>query len=41
MKTMVVREYARLTTGYAEASLNQATITPSAFEWLCNLSASF
>jgi len=41
MKSVVVREYARLTTDPVEATLDQATITPSAFEWLCNLSASF
>lgn len=41
MKTIVVREYARLTTDQVEATLDQATITPSAFEWLCNLAAGF
>ena len=41
MKTVVVREYARLTTDPVEATLDQATISPSAFEWLCNLSAGF
>lgn len=41
MKIVVVREYARLTTDQIEATLDQATITVSAFEWLCNLSAGF
>ena len=41
MKSVVVREYARLTTDSVDASLDQATIEPSAFEWLCNLAASF
>lgn len=41
MKTVVVREYARLTTDDVPASLDQATVTSSAFEWLCNLAAGF
>lgn len=41
MKTIVVREFARLTTDVVEATLDQATVTDSAFEWLCNLSAGF
>lgn len=41
MKTVVVREYARLTTDTVAPSLDQATITPSAFDWLCNLAAGF
>lgn len=41
MKTIVVREYARLTTVPVQATLDQATIPISAFEWLCNLSAGF
>lgn len=41
MKTVVVREYARLTTDDVSTSLDQATVTPSAFEWLCNLAAGF
>jgi 5-methylcytosine-specific restriction enzyme subunit McrC len=41
VKTVVVREYARLTTDDVPASLDQATVTPSAFEWLCNLAAGF
>jgi 5-methylcytosine-specific restriction enzyme subunit McrC len=41
MKTVVVREYARLTTEPVLASLDQATVSISAFEWLCNLAASF
>lgn len=39
--TITVREYARLTTHPVEATLDQATITPSAFEWLCNLASGF
>lgn len=41
MKNVVVREYARLTTDPVEATLDQATITATAFEWLCNLAAGF
>lgn len=41
MKPVVVREYARLTTDPVEATLDQATVSPSAFEWLCNLAAGF
>ncbi len=41
MKTVVVREYARLTTDTVAATLDQATITPAAFDWLCNLAAGF
>ena len=41
MKTVVVREYARLTTEPVKTTLDQATISSSAFEWLCNLAASF
>lgn len=41
MKTIVVREYARLTTVPVDSTLDQATITPTAFEWLCNLAAGF
>jgi 5-methylcytosine-specific restriction enzyme subunit McrC len=41
MKTIVVREYARLTTDLVDSTLDQATITPSAFEWLCNLASGF
>ncbi|QAU34914.1 McrC family protein [Janthinobacterium sp. 17J80-10] len=41
MKTVVVREYARLTTDNVASTLDQATITPSAFDWLCNLAAGF
>lgn len=38
---MVVREYARLTTDDVPASLDQASVSHSAFEWLCNLAAGF
>lgn len=41
MKTIVVREYARLTTDAVESTLDQATVSTSAFEWLCNLAANF
>lgn len=43
MKSLVtVREYARLTTQPIEsASLDRAQISPTAFDWLCQLSASF
>lgn len=39
MKTIVVREYARLTTDSVVSTLDQATVSNSAFEWLCNLAA--
>lgn len=38
---MVVHEYARLTTAEVVASTNQATITQSAFDWLCRLGSQF
>jgi 5-methylcytosine-specific restriction enzyme subunit McrC len=41
VNTIVVREYARLTTDAVPTTLDQATVTDSAFEWLCNLSAGF
>lgn len=42
MKNVVsVREYARLTTEFVHASPDQATVTDSAFEYLCTLNASF
>ncbi|XLZ67738.1 McrC family protein [Massilia sp. SR12] len=41
MKTVVVREYARLTTDEVPNTVDQATVTPSAFEWLCNFAAGF
>lgn len=41
MITVVVREYARLTTDTVDATLDQATITTEAFDWLCNLAAGF
>lgn len=41
MITVVVREYARLTTDTVETTLDQATITPGAFDWLCKLAAGF
>ena len=40
MRSVVVREYARLTTAHvAQPSLDQAQIPESAFEWLCKESA--
>lgn len=42
MKTeIIVREYARLTTDNVSQSLDQATISQSAFDWLCNLSTGY
>jgi 5-methylcytosine-specific restriction enzyme subunit McrC len=42
VKTVIsIREYARLTTAQVESSLDLAQISPSAFDWLCELSASF
>lgn len=41
MTLVVVREFARLTTDTVEKTLNQATITDSAFEWLCGLASGF
>lgn len=35
MHHVVVREYARLTTGEVDASLDQAAVSESAFDWLC------
>lgn len=39
--TITVREYARLTTEVVEPSLDRAQVSPSAFDWLCERSASF
>lgn len=38
---IVVREYARITTEKVESSLYQAQVSATAFDWLCNLQASF
>lgn len=38
---IVVREYARITTERVEPSLYQAQVSATAFDWLCNLQASF
>ena len=38
---VVIREYARLTTVGIEPSLDLAQVSQSAFDWLCELSASF
>jgi len=41
-KTIVVREYARLTTeALTQNSLDQAQISETAFDWLCELAAGF
>ena len=34
-RSITVREFARLTTAQVESSLDQATLTNSAFDWLC------
>ncbi len=39
--TVTVREYARLTTAQVAPSLDQATVSASAFDWLCQLMAGF
>jgi 5-methylcytosine-specific restriction enzyme subunit McrC len=41
IKQITVREYARLTTEPSENSLDCAQVSVSAFDWLCELSASF
>jgi len=38
---ITIREYARLTTDKVETSLDLARVSPSAFDWLCELSGSF
>jgi len=38
---ITIREYALLTTERVEPSLDLAQVTPSAFDWLCELSAGF
>jgi 5-methylcytosine-specific restriction enzyme subunit McrC len=38
---VIIREYARLTMENVEPSLDLAQVSPSAFDWLCELSASF
>lgn len=38
---VTIREYARLTTAQVEPSLDVAHVSQSAFDWLCDLSASF
>ncbi|MDE3735932.1 McrC family protein [Pseudomonas resinovorans] len=38
---ITIREYARLTTEAVIPSLDEAQVPPSAFDWLCELSASF
>lgn len=40
-KLVTIREYARLTTAPVAASLDLAQVSPSAFDWLCELSAGF
>lgn len=41
MSIVVVREYARLTIDSVASSLDQATVSPSAFAWLCELASRF
>ena len=41
MSTIVVREYARLTTDHVEQNLDQASISHTMFDWLCKLASSF
>jgi 5-methylcytosine-specific restriction enzyme subunit McrC len=41
MNAIVVREYAQLTTDSGYETLDQATVTASAFEWLCDLTSGF
>ena len=41
MTAIVVREYARLTTDQVEITLDQASISKSAFDWLCNCYSKF
>lgn len=38
---ITIREYARLTTEAVPSSLDEAQVSASAFDWLCELSASF
>lgn len=38
---ITIREYARITTASVTDSLDVAQVSPSAFDWLCELSASF
>lgn len=39
--TIIVREYARLTTANVASTLDMAKVTETAFEWLCSLNAQF
>lgn len=39
--TIIVREHARLTTASVAATLDQAQVSQSAFDWLCELAAGF
>ena len=38
---VTIREYARLTTEAVDCSLDLAQVSPSAFDWLCELSGRF
>lgn len=38
---IVVREFAKLTTNQVDSTLDRATVSKSAFDWLCRLSAQF
>ena len=41
MNPIVVREYARLTTDEVTSNLDQACISKTAFDWLCNLNSNY
>ena len=41
MTTIIVREYARLTTDNVEHTLDQASVPNAMFDWLCMLASSF
>ena len=41
MNPIVVRQYARLTTDEVTSNLDQACISKTAFDWLCNLNSNY
>lgn len=41
MNHVIVREYARITTAHITPTLDEATVSASAFDWLCKLSAGY
>ena len=41
MNEVIVREYARITTSQVTPTLDEATVSASAFDWLCKLSAGY